>query len=80
MTLDDHLEKGYQDAEAMAEYRKKLFKEALADADNDDVVDILIDIITEDSGKAKRIFIAVNDIFFIDKHIDKIIDGYLDER
>lgn len=80
MTLDDHLEKGYQDAEEMAEYRKKVFKEALADADNDEVVDILIDLITEDPSKAKTILTVVNDIFFIDKHIDKIIDGYLDER
>ena len=80
MTLDDHLEKGYQDATAMAEYREKVFKEALADADNDEVVDILIDIITEDPSKAKRILMAVSDIFFINKHIDKIIDRYLDER
>ena len=80
MTLDDHLEKEYQDAEAMAEYRKKVFKETLADADNDRVVDILIDIITEDPTKAKTILTAVDDIFFIDKHIDKIIDRYLDER
>lgn len=77
MTLDDHLEKKYQDAAAIAEYREKVFKEALYSADNDEIVDILIDIITEDPSKAKRIFEFEDDVFLVDKYKDKIIDEYL---
>lgn len=77
MTLDDHLEKEYQDASEVAEQREKIFKEALSEADNDEVVDILIDIITGDPTKAKKIFELVDDVFCVDKYKDKIIDEYL---
>lgn len=77
MTLDDHLEKEYQDAAEVAEYREKIFKEALYSADNDEIVDILIDIITEDPSKAKRIFELVDDVFWVDQYKDEIINEYL---
>lgn len=79
MTLDDHLEKEYQDAAEVAEQREKVFKEALYSADDDDIVDIIIDIITEDRSKAKRVFELIDDVFWVDKYKDKIIDGYLKE-
>lgn len=77
MTLDDHLEKGYQDSEAVAEHQEKVFKEALYSASNDMIIDILIDIITEDPIKSKKIFELVDDVFWVDKYKDKIIDEYL---
>lgn len=77
MTLDDYLEKEYQDAAEVAEQREKVFKEALYSTDNDDIVDIIIDIITEDKSKAKRVFELIDDEFWVDKYKDKIIDEYL---
>ena len=80
MTLDDHLEKDYQDAAEVAEQREKIFKEALYSADDDDIIDIIIDIITEDRSKAKRVFELIDDVFWVDKYKDKIIDEYLKEQ
>lgn len=77
MTLDDYLEKEYQDAAEVAEQREKIFKEALYSADDDDIIDIIIDIITEDKSKAKRIFELIDDVFWVDKYKDEIIDEYL---
>ena len=80
MTLDDYLEKEYQDAAEVAEQREKIFKEALCSTDDDDIVDIIIDVITEDKSKAKRIFELIDDVFWVDKYKDKIIDEYLKEQ